>query len=240
MMTKTSPWRVLLVDDERPARRWLAHCLSEHPEVTLCAEAASVKAARQAVLEHQPDLVFLDIQMPPHNGFDLLADLDPKVRVVFVTAYDRYAVRAFEANALDYLLKPVRPERLALTLGRLRSVNTPPNPLEELITIPLSGGVQRLPVRSIAAIHADAAYSHLELCRGGRLFTSRSISEWEKLLPTPPFERLDRSLLVNLLAVCGVQTLSRNEAHLTLAGVAKPLTLGRVASVRLRRALASE
>ena len=114
--------RALLVDDERLARKRLAELLTRHPEITVVGEADSVESAAAAVTRLRPDVVFLDIEMPPGNGLDLLPLLPavPELpAIVFVTAYEAFAVQAFAVSALDYLLKPVHPERLALTVGRL-------------------------------------------------------------------------------------------------------------------------
>lgn len=109
----------ILVDDERLARRELARLLAVHPELTLVGEASSVEEAAELVRRLDPDVIFLDIQMPRRSGFELLDAAEVRGRVVFVTAHDVHALRAFEINALDYLLKPVHPARLAVTVGRL-------------------------------------------------------------------------------------------------------------------------
>lgn len=111
--------RALLVDDERLARVELRRLLAAHPEVEVVAEADSVATARVALAAARPDVVFLDVQMPGGSGFELLSGDGLELAVVFVTAFDAHALRAFEVNALDYLLKPVHPERLAQAVGRL-------------------------------------------------------------------------------------------------------------------------
>ena len=117
--------RTVLVDDEAIARRELRRLLGEHPEVEIVGEAGDVPAAVQLIEKIDPDLIFLDIRMPGADGFDLLERVDATPEVIFTTAYDRHAVRAFEVNALDYLLKPIAPERLAAALERCRSASNP-------------------------------------------------------------------------------------------------------------------
>lgn len=112
--------KVILVDDERLARAAFTQLLAEHPDVQIIGEAKNANEAMQLLDENEPDVLFLDIQMPEKNGFELLAELPNCPHVVFVTAYDEYAIKAFEVNALDYLLKPVEPARLAETLEKLR------------------------------------------------------------------------------------------------------------------------
>jgi len=101
--------KAILVDDERLARSSLRALLEEHPQVQIVGEAANARQAKEAIEAQHPDVVFLDIQMPGGSGFDLLEQLDAPPAVIFVTAFDQYAIRAFEVNAVDYLLKPVDP-----------------------------------------------------------------------------------------------------------------------------------
>src|SRR5580704_267604 len=113
------PWRALLVDDERLARVQLRNQLEHFPEFQIVAEADSVAGAVGAVRRFEPDLVFLDVQMPGTTGFEFLQRAPNTFQVIFVTAFDEFALRAFEVNALDYLLKPVQRERLAAALERV-------------------------------------------------------------------------------------------------------------------------
>ena len=117
----TGPLRVLVVDDARLARRELGTLLAELADVECVGEADDVPTARDAITRLHPDVVLLDIQLPSGSGFDVLDGMDPLPEVIFVTAYDDYAVRAFEANALDYLLKPVAASRLRMALDKARA-----------------------------------------------------------------------------------------------------------------------
>jgi two-component system LytT family response regulator len=110
--------RVLLVDDERLARAELRRLLAAHPEMEIIGEAASAADALTQIAALRPDLLLLDVQMPGGSGFDLLASLDDVPDVIFTTAFDRYALQAFEVNALDYLQKPIQPARMAAALAR--------------------------------------------------------------------------------------------------------------------------
>jgi two-component system, LytTR family, response regulator len=113
--------KALLIDDERLARNELRKLLSAFPEIQIVGEAAQAKQAREQIAALKPDLLFLDVQMPGETGIEFLESLEPPVpQVVFTTAYDEFAVKAFELNALDYLLKPVDPARLAAAVDRLR------------------------------------------------------------------------------------------------------------------------
>src|SRR6187455_901623 len=111
--------RALIVDDERLARKELMKLLEEHPSIEIVGEAMNADEAEKMIEELNPDLLFLDIQMPGRTGFQLLESLDSAPLVVFTTAYDEFAIKAFEVNALDYLLKPIQPERLSEAISKL-------------------------------------------------------------------------------------------------------------------------
>lgn len=115
--------KALIIDDERLARKELAGLLEKHPHVQVVGEAANADEAEKLIAELKPDLLFLDINMPGRSGFELLESLEQAPQVVFVTAYDEHALKAFEVNALDYLLKPIDPERLEAAIGKLRESN---------------------------------------------------------------------------------------------------------------------
>lgn len=115
--------KAILIDDERLARNELRKLLLEYPEIEIVDEAANVDEAVKKIHDHSPDLIFLDIQMPGKTGFDLLQELDHTPGIIFTTAYDEYALRAFDVNALDYLLKPIEPKRLAEAIHKLEDLD---------------------------------------------------------------------------------------------------------------------
>jgi len=114
--------KAILIDDERLARNELRKLLQEYPEIEIVDEAANVDEAVKKIKEHTPDLIFLDIQMPGKTGFDLLNELEHTPDIIFTTAYDEYALRAFDVNALDYLLKPIEPKRLAEAIHKMEDL----------------------------------------------------------------------------------------------------------------------
>jgi two-component system LytT family response regulator len=116
--------KAIIIDDERLARAELRKLLQEYPEIEVIDEAANAEEGLQKIEAGSPDLIFLDIQMPGKTGFDLLSELDRAPQVIFTTAYDEYALKAFEVNALDYLLKPVEPKRLADAVMKLHHVES--------------------------------------------------------------------------------------------------------------------
>lgn len=122
--------KALVIDDERLARKELIKLLDEYATMNVVDEAANADEAIELIEKHNPDLLFLDIQMPGKTGFELLEMLDTVPKVIFTTAYDEYALKAFEVNALDYLLKPIDPDRLKESLDKLEKVETKPEVTE--------------------------------------------------------------------------------------------------------------
>jgi len=123
--------RALIVDDERLARKELLSLLAEYKEIEIVGEAVNVDDAIEKIAQLQPDLLFLDIQMPGKTGFDLLEELEKAPNVIFTTAYDEYALKAFQVNALDYLLKPIQPERLKEAITKMIKLQQKEDALEE-------------------------------------------------------------------------------------------------------------
>ncbi|WP_420455478.1 LytR/AlgR family response regulator transcription factor [Rubrivirga sp.] len=216
------PLRALLVDDERLARRELRALLAAHPEVEVVGEAADADQA-QALLDRlaadgaPPDVVFLDVQMPGRSGFDLLDDLDAVPDVVFVTAYDEHALRAFRVSALDYLLKPVDPERLAEAVGRVaaRAASRPapsdagPRVLGPADRVFVKDGDRMHLVRlgDVRRFESVGNYTQLHFDGpGGRAHAvvARSLSALEARLDPGHFARASRSEIVGLAHVVGV------------------------------------
>ena len=118
-MSGGSSWSALIVDDEWLVREELKGLLADYPEIRVEGEAGSVRQAAGLIAQRSFDVIFLDIQMPGALGFELLEQAQVTARIIFITAYDQYAIKAFEVNALDYLLKPIQKERLGVAIGRL-------------------------------------------------------------------------------------------------------------------------
>lgn len=201
--------RVLLVDDERIGRTRLRLMLEREPDLEIVGECADGRTALNAVLHHHPDLLFLDINMPDMDGFEVLDRIDAEVQpmVIFVTAYDEHAVRAFDACALDYLLKPVSPERLAKALNRARAqlaqpVESHPPEKEEHAGAPRfvvrSGGrVSFVATEEIDWIEAAGNYAIFHVGKKNHM-VRETMSGLEGQLPSDRFMRVSRSAIVNL------------------------------------------
>jgi two-component system LytT family response regulator len=236
--------QAIVVDDERLARRELVGLLRAHPEVAVAGEAASVDDAAQLVRRFDPDLVFLDIQMPRRSGFELLEAADVRGRIVFVTAHDVHAIRAFEVNALDYLLKPVHPARLALAIQRLlaagppRSTAAPPATakleLDDHLFLSEGRAARFVCVRAIVCIRGAGDYTEVALPDGKQLLSSRPLREWEARLPPQSFARVHRTAIVNLEQVERVERTTDDAFSVFMRGVAAPVPMSRRHAARLR------
>lgn len=239
MSTPAPPLRLLLVDDEAAARAEMRRLLTAHPECLVAGEAKSVAEARLALAAAAPDAIMLDIQMPAASGFELLPAVPPGVRIIFVTASDRFAVRAFEVNALDYLLKPVDPSRLAAALGRLRAQPAPVRPLEldDSAFVTLENGHLFLRVRDIVAIRADGDYTRVHLADGRSHFVRQLLGRWEERLPSPHFLRVHRSALIHLRFVRRLEHRLLGGSEVWLEHLAEPVPAGRRQIAELKAAL---
>jgi two-component system, LytTR family, response regulator len=211
--------KALIVDDEPLARRELRRLLGAFAWIEIVGEAANIDEARAGIEALSPGVVFLDIQMPGGTGFDLLTQLDRVPRVVFTTAYDQYAVKAFEVNALDYLLKPIEPERLAATLRKLEPVAlaTPADaPLEQLF-VRDGHRCWFVPLREVSLFSAEGNYVRL---RWGneRPLLGRSLSALEEKLDGRRYFRANRSQIVNLDFIEQVEVGEGGRLHVQLRG----------------------
>ena len=208
----TVHFRALIIDDEPLARQRLRQLLTPYPEVEVVGEAGNGKEGAQLVAALQPDLLFLDIEMPVLNGFDMLKQLGQQPRVVFVTAYDQYALKAFDENSVDYLLKPLEAERLAKTIGKLKqAVGSGPTPLDiqqllrmiapekktlSTLTVKMGDRIILLRIAEIIAAEAEDKYVFIYTVDGKRYLTDYTLAHLEEQLPDD-FLRIHRSRLVN-------------------------------------------
>lgn len=230
--------RVLLVDDEAPARELLSDMLGQYPHVEVVGEARDIAEAVNLCGKHQPEVLFLDVEMGVGNGFELLEQLHyPQPAVVFVTAYEQFALPAFDVSAVDYLLKPVHEQRLAVCIDKLqhflaRSVR------DRKVYLSLDSGMTAIEIQSITHIQADENYTCVFLKEGKTCHVRKSLQSWENLLPSREFIRIHRSLLLNLSAVQNIHLESRDTGHVLLEGYPSPLRLARRALQRLKQGLA--
>ena len=211
--------------------------------VRVVGEAESVRTAAELVRTCDADVVFLDVQLAGESGLELLSLIDPSVAVVFVTAFDQYAVRAFEVNALDYLLKPVAPARLARAVERLALPNDHPvagQPAARLdyqdrLFLRLDDRMGFVKVADIVSIVSDGDYSIVQLVSGRTHRARKSLREWTTRLPENSFARVHRSTIVNLEFVERVEEWSHFSYRLYLRGSPEPVTMSRRYAGQLKR-----
>ena len=209
--------RALLVDDEAPARSELRYLLATHPEVEVVGEAATAVEALKLAAAVPYDVVFIDIEMPGLSGLDaarLVHGRTGAPQLVFVTAHEQYAIEAFAVEALDYLLKPVAPERLAQVVRRLAKRPAAPAPVQKIPVV--SGGeTVLLDWDEVLFARADGDYSRVHTYDRSYLCT-RSLRELEGTLPADRFARIHRSYLVNLGKVAAVKRPGSDRLRLAL------------------------
>ena len=226
-------WRTIIVDDERLARNQLRDLLSHFENIKVIAEADSVPSAVKIVNDLQPELIFLDIQMPGESGFDLLQQINSLPKIVFVTAYDQYAIRAFEVNALDYLLKPINPQRLTqavvrLSVDRQESAETvKPLEYDDHLFIAVGERADFIKVSSIVCIRADGVYSEILANDGRKLVLHKSLKQWLKQLPAKHFAQIHRSTVINLENVERVEQWFNYSYQVYLQNIKEPLVMSR-------------
>ncbi len=213
--------KTVIVDDEAPARALLREFLGDYAQFVVAAECTNGYEAVKTVAEHRPDLLFLDIQMPKLDGFEVLELLDPKPYVVFVTAYDEYALRAFQVHAIDYLLKPFTPARFAEVVAHAEEMvrrGTPANTAGAAASVrrPLQrmafkdgATIDVVPVQRIDYIEAQDDYVHV-YARGQKHAKQQTLGELEALLDPSRFIRVHRSYIVNVESLARVEPYAKD------------------------------
>ena len=203
-------WKTIVIDDEQLARQRIKRLLKAYDEIDIIAEAENGEQGLQCIHQHLPDLIFLDIEMPVLNGFEMLSKLTHHPKIVFTTAYDQYAIKAFEEGSIDYLLKPIEIERLDKTIKKLRQTNLAAAPvqIEDLIrqmqgkkaiktlTVKLGDKILLIKLADIVHVQAEDKYVFLHTADGKKHLTDFTLSALEEKLPEE-FLRIHRSEIIN-------------------------------------------
>jgi two-component system, LytTR family, response regulator len=226
--------KAIIVDDERLARVNLKKLLEPHPEIEIVGEAASCESAIELINLYKPQLVFLDIQLGGETGFDLLELIDISIKIVFVTAYDEYAMRAFEVNAIDYLLKPVNPERLKVSIERViktekkQKSEAKSYEYSDSIYVRLNNYASRfIKISSISFIEPVGNYSKIVTTEGRHCLVLKTLKQWQEELPDNNFVRIHRSSIVNIEQVERIEKKSDTLRRAYLKNVPEPLEVSR-------------
>lgn len=239
------PLRTIIIDDEWNNQQTLKLLLDEIPEVRILGMAANADSARQLVREQQPELVFLDINLPGEDGFRFLASLPERnFEVVFVTAYNDYGIRALKVSAVDYLLKPVSFDELRAAVDKaaaiiaargsaapapqqdrvgnlIRNAAAPPQQMK--IALPHLGGLSFVDLQEISYLEADSNYTVVHRVDASKLVVSRTLKDFEEILEDKGFMRVHKSAIVNLRYVQEYSTQDGGTIHM-LQGGSVPLS----------------
>jgi two-component system, LytTR family, response regulator len=250
-MTSASDRRLgaLIVDDEELARQVLRELLQTHPEIDILAECSNGFEAVKAAAEYKPDLMFLDVQMPKLSGFDVLELLEDNVAVIFVTAYDQYAMKAFEVHAVDYLLKPIGRERFEGALDRAKKrIGDKLPPVQQLATaarapqryldrLVVRDGtrVTLIPVAKLDYVEAQDDYVALA-AQGAKHLKQQTIASVEAGLDPARFVRIHRSYIVNFERVARIEPYGK-DSRLAILADGTRLPVSRTGYARLKSLL---
>jgi two-component system, LytTR family, response regulator len=211
--------KAIIIDDEPPARRELRRLLADFSWIEIVGEAGNVAQAAAMIEALSPELIFLDIQMPGGSGFDLLAGLDHMPQVIFTTAHDEHAVRAFEVNALDYLLKPIDPARLTAALARVKNANavrTPqPDAVLEQLFVRDGPRCWFVPLREVRLFTSEGNYVRLSWGKSQPLL-GRALATLEQRLDSNRFFRANRRQIINLDFIENVELGVNGRLHVQL------------------------
>jgi two-component system LytT family response regulator len=248
-MKQNATIRTIIVDDEDLARQVIREMLKTHPEIEIVGECANGFDAVKVVAELKPDLMFLDVQMPKLHGFEVLELIGSDVAVIFATAYDEHAIRAFEVHAVDYLLKPFRAERLdqALKRAKERIGKKPSAAPDQLAAAARSGEyAERIVVKDGTRVHifpaakldyAEAQDDYVALASDGKKYLKQqTISTLEASLDPKNFVRVHRSYLVNLERVSRLEPYGK-DSHIAILSDGSRLPVSRAGLMRLKEFL---
>jgi two-component system LytT family response regulator len=242
--------RTILIDDEPLARDIVKHYLSDFPNIEVVAECNDGFEGIKAITQHQPDFIFLDIQMPKINGFEMLELVEKPPAVIFTTAFDEYAIKAFEVNAVDYLLKPIEKSRFDLAMQKLpsRLNNNGDESTRELldsaalsptqnnrVVVKKNGVIKIIAVSDIHYLEADDDYVKMSTVEG-IFHKNKTMSFFEQTLDSTQFIRIHRSYIINLAQVTKIE-LKEKDSYIVLLKSDIWLPVSKTGYVKLKAAL---
>ncbi len=243
-------YKVVLIDDEPLARQLIGALLKQHTEIEVVAECSDGFEGFKAIQEHQPDLVFLDVQMPRLNGFEMLELLDAPPSVIFTTAFDEYAMKAFEAHAIDYLLKPITKDRfekaiqkwLVQAAGKTASTNVEELATEKVyegyqhrIVVKDNGRIRIIPADEIHYLEANDDYVKI-VTKDGSWLKKSTLGHIEQSLDPQQFVRVHRSYLIPVAQLVKIEPYEK-ESHIALLQCGAKVTVSKTGMARLKTLL---
>lgn len=242
-------YKVILIDDEPLARALVKKLLENYPNFEIVDECADGFEAFKSIQTHNPDLIFLDIQMPRINGFELLEMLDNPPAVIFTTAFDEYALKAFESHAVDYLLKPITRERFDKAIQKCQhqalstNIKAVSNMLEEQvyegyqhrIVVKDRGNIRIIPAEEIFYVEANDDYIKI-VCKEGSYLKKNTLTHLEKTLDPNQFVRVHRSYLMPISQLQSIEPYEKN-SHIALLHCGMKISVSQSGMVRLKSLL---
>ncbi len=243
-------WKTIIIEDEQLARQRLKRLLGNYQEVEIIAEAENGSEGLELINQHEPDLIFLDIEMPVLNGFEMLAKLgEHQPKVVFTTAYDQYAIKAFDEGSIDYLLKPIEKIRFEQAMQKLpaklaKEENSSSELLETAslspaqnsrIVVKSAGVIKIIPVSELHYIEADDDYVKLSTSEGN-FHKNKTMGFFEQTLDPSQFIRIHRSYIINLAQVTKIE-LKEKDSYIVLLKSDIWLPVSKTGYVKLKAAL---
>ena len=241
--------RTILIDDESLARDIVKHYLSNFPDIEIVAECSDGFEGIKAITQHQPDFIFLDIQMPKINGFEMLELVEKHPAVIFTTAFDEYAIKAFEVNAVDYLLKPIEQSRFEQAIQKLPArLNSGDGNTKELldsaalnpaqnnrVVVKKNGVIKIIAVTDIHCLEADDDYVKMSTTEG-IFHKNKTMSFFEQTLESSQFIRIHRSYIINLAQVTKIE-LKEKDSYIVLLKSDIWLPVSKTGYIKLKAAL---
>jgi two-component system LytT family response regulator len=246
---------VFLVEDDPAALMGLRKLLAAYPEVSIIGSEMHLADAKHFLANNKPDLIFLDVQIQGGSGMDLLPLIDGRTQVAFITAHEEYAIDAYEMYAIDYLLKPIRPERLDKTMQRVKNLylkrelgTNASSPMdnsdtEEILELKLPEMKKNVFIKLSSIVWIESMQNYTQIKVSGQampVVIRRSLKEWEATLPPERFVRIGRGVIIQFELLRWTEWRSRDEILLSFEGSNEPLLVGRVAAVKLRQLRAKQ
>jgi len=238
--------KAIIIDDEPLARMMVMEYLQGYPDIKVVEECNNGFEGLKAIQQHQPDLIFLDIQMPKINGFEMLELIDNPPQVIFTTAFEEYAIKAFDMHAADYLLKPFSKERFDKAMQKLQQPRT--NAVEEVVATALqsyqannrivvkdNGKIKIIPLGTVQFLEASDDY--VKICTAdGNFLKKKTMQYFEQTLPDREFIRIHRSYLVNTSFITRID-LHEKDSHLLLLTSGAKLPVSKTGYIKLKEVL---
>jgi two-component system LytT family response regulator len=226
--------KAIIVDEERLSRVNLRRLLEPFPEIEIAGEASSCTGALELISLQNPQLIFLDIQLHGETGFDLLELIDNSIKIIFVTAYDEYAIQAFDVNAVDYLSKPVNPQRLGEAIERVKNRENNPKRVtkgyeySDSIFVQLNNHSSRfMKISSISSIEPVGNYSRIVTIEGKHCLVLKTLKQWQEELPENKFVRIHRSNIVNKEYIDHIEKDFKTHQKAYIRNISEPIEVSR-------------